>query len=110
MGFRRAELLPAGGDAIVTGRKALHFSLMIDPQRPLNYSHEYQLVFVESADYSTNQLVLKTGTLIGSSGGESKRLLLQGNVASLPIPTLFETPFEEGQWYNFGLDMDFDQK
>lgn len=46
-GFRRAELIPAsnnGTDPSTTGVQTLHFSLMKDAQRPLNLSHEYQMV------------------------------------------------------------------
>ncbi|KAK0660839.1 hypothetical protein QBC41DRAFT_286195 [Cercophora samala] len=67
-GFRRAELLPASNSGIddsTTGVKTLHFSVAKDLQRPLNLSHEYQLVFLESNDFSTNQFVLKTGTILG---------------------------------------------
>ena len=69
LGFRRAENLAAKLDAneSTTGIKTLHFSIKADPARPLNFSHEYQLVFQEDAAFSTNQFALKTGTLIGSS-------------------------------------------
>ncbi|KAK2782430.1 hypothetical protein FQN53_009768 [Emmonsiellopsis sp. PD_33] len=111
-GFRRAELLPMsndGADPSTSGLKTLHFSLQKDIARPFNLSHEYQLVFVESADFSTNQFALKTGTILGGdAGAEPDRLLLQSNVAS---PTeLFSAPFEEGVWHNFGLVLDFDEK
>lgn len=46
-GFRRAELIPAsnnGTDPSTVGVKTLHFSIMKDAQRPLNLSHEYQMV------------------------------------------------------------------
>lgn len=46
-GFRRAELIPAsnnGTDPSTTGVQTLHFSLMKDAKRPLNLSHEYQMV------------------------------------------------------------------
>ncbi|KAK2741513.1 hypothetical protein FQN55_008265 [Onygenales sp. PD_40] len=110
-GFRRAELLPMsndGADPSTSGLKTLHFSLQKDIARPFNLSHEYQLVFVESADFSTNQFALKTGTILGGdAGAEPDRLLLQSNVAS---PTeLFSAPFEEGVWHNFGLVLDFDE-
>lgn len=46
-GFRRAELIPAsnnGTDPSTVGVKTLHFSIMKDAARPLNLSHEYQMV------------------------------------------------------------------
>jgi len=58
----------------------------------LNVSHEYQLVFVESADFSTNQFVLKTGTIIGAAAGQKPNLLvLQSNVKE--PQNLFTVPF-----------------
>lgn len=112
LGFRRAELLPAsnnGTDASTLGVKSLHFSLMKDAARPLNLSHEYQLVFVESSDFSTNQFVLKTGTLLDTAtqgGVDPDSLILFGNVKQSQI--LFNTAFTEGVFHNFGLTLDFD--
>ncbi|KFY27522.1 hypothetical protein V491_00872 [Pseudogymnoascus sp. VKM F-3775] len=114
IGFRRAEFLPAtnnGSDPATTGVKTLHFSVRADTARPLNYTHEYQLVFLESADYSTNQFVLKTGSIIDDSDprGHLKKnwLRLVGNVANdNGGKTLFEVPFGK-DWHNFGLKLDF---
>ncbi|PGH06805.1 hypothetical protein AJ79_06447 [Helicocarpus griseus UAMH5409] len=110
-GFRRAELLPMsndGSDPSTEGIKTLHFSLQKDMARPLNLSHEYQLVFVETADYSTNQFALKTGTLLdGSFTGEPDTLILQSNVAS--PRELFSVAFAEGVWHNFALVLNFEE-
>ena len=112
-GFRRAELLPAsnsGTDASTQGVKTLHFSVMKDAGRPLNLSHEYQLVFLESNDFSTNQLVLKTGTVIGGGGGgDPDTLQLFGNVNEDPPKVLFSTPFREGVFHNFAVTLDFEK-
>ncbi|KAK2614638.1 hypothetical protein N8I77_001447 [Diaporthe amygdali] len=111
LGFRRAELLPAsnnGTDPSTSGVKSLHFSLMKDTARPLNLSHEYQLAFVESNDFSTNQFVLKTGTLLDTAtqgGVDPDSLILFGNVKQSQI--LFNTAFTEGVFHNFGLTLDF---
>ncbi|OLN97937.1 hypothetical protein CCHL11_02648 [Colletotrichum chlorophyti] len=110
VGFRRAELLPLsndGQDASTDGIKTLHFSLKKDPQRPLNLSHEYQLVFLESADFSTNQVVLKTGTILGQNTADPDTLQLFGNVNSSPVPELFKTKFTEGVFHNFAIKLDF---
>lgn len=109
-GFRRAELLIAsnsGTDNSTVGVKTLHFSLMKDAARPLNLSHEYQLVFLESADFSTNQVVLKTGTIIGSNGGDPDTLQLFGNVNEATPGLIFSQPFDEGVFHNFALKLDF---
>ncbi|KFY09348.1 hypothetical protein V492_05516 [Pseudogymnoascus sp. VKM F-4246] len=114
IGFRRAELQPTtntGSDPATTGIKTLHFSVRADTERPLNYTHEYQLAFLESADYSTNQFALKTGSIIDDSDprGHLKKnwLRLVGNVANdNGGKTLFEVPFGKN-WHNFGLRLDF---
>ncbi|KAF6835563.1 hypothetical protein CPLU01_04239 [Colletotrichum plurivorum] len=110
VGFRRAEMLPLsndGKDDSTVGVKTLHFSLMKDAQRPLNLSHEYQLVFLESADFSTNQVVLKTGTILGQNTADPDTLQLFGNVNSNPVPELFKTKFTEGVFHNFAVKLDF---
>jgi hypothetical protein len=111
-GFRRAELLPAsnsGTDPSTTGVKTLHFSLMKDAKRPLNLSHEYQLVFLESNDFSTNQVVLKTGTILGQATKDPDTLQLFANVNKSPNTVLFSTPFTAGVFHNFALTLDFNK-
>ncbi|KAK1959888.1 hypothetical protein LZ32DRAFT_656085 [Colletotrichum eremochloae] len=111
-GFRRTELIPSGNtgiDASTLGVKTLHFSIEKDDQRPLNLSHEYQLAFLESNDFTTSQFVLKTGTILGgvvNAGPDT--LTLFGNVNTRPVPTvLFSTPFTEYTIHNFALTLDF---
>ncbi|EPE33404.1 hypothetical protein GLAREA_06417 [Glarea lozoyensis ATCC 20868] len=109
-GFRRAELLPVsvtGTDASTTGQKTIHFSVQKDAARPLNSSHEYQLFFLESNDYSTNQVTLKYGTIIGGKKKEADMLTVTGNVNANPVKTVFETRFTPGVWHNFGIVLDF---
>ncbi|TRX94051.1 hypothetical protein FHL15_005129 [Xylaria flabelliformis] len=110
-GFRRAELIIAsndGTDASTTGVKTLHFSVMKDANRPLNLTHEYQLVFLESNDFSTNQFVLKTGTILGANTVDPDTLQLFGNVDANPAQTLFSAPFAEDVFHNFAVTLDFD--
>ncbi|KAK0741987.1 hypothetical protein B0T21DRAFT_360501 [Apiosordaria backusii] len=111
-GFRRAELLPAsnsGTDPSTAGIKTLHFSVAKDPQRPLNLSHEYQLVFLESNDFSTNQFVLKTGTILGGDAAvEPDTLQLFGNVIQNTPQLLFSVPFLADVFHNFAVTLDFD--
>ncbi|KAK4040411.1 hypothetical protein C8A01DRAFT_15698 [Parachaetomium inaequale] len=110
VGFRRAELIPAsndGADASTQGVKTLHFSVRKDNVRPLNLSHEYQLAFLESQDFSTNQLVLKTGTILGQNTADPDTLQLFGNVNEGQL--LFSAPFTPDIFHNFALTLDFDQ-
>ncbi|KAK6211299.1 hypothetical protein QIS74_10563 [Colletotrichum tabaci] len=111
--FRRAELIPAsnsGTDASTTGIKTLHFSIQKDAQRPLNLSHEYQMAFLESNDFSTNQVVLKAGTILGGDpNADPDTLTLFGNVNTKPAPpVLFSTSFTEGVVHNFAVTLNFD--
>ncbi|KAK4175255.1 hypothetical protein QBC36DRAFT_190332 [Triangularia setosa] len=109
-GFRRTELLPtsnSGTDPSTTGVKTLHFSVTKDTQRPLNLSHEYQLVFLESNEFSTNQFVLKTGTILGEEAGDPDTLQLFGNVNLSPPQLLFSVPFLAGVFHNFAVTLDF---
>lgn len=111
VGFRRAELNPAsnnGTDASTTGVKVLHFSIMKDTARPLNLSHEYQMVFLESADFSTNQVVLKTGTILDRATADPDQLMLFSNVKNASL--LFSTAFTPGVFHNFGVALDFTRK
>jgi hypothetical protein len=56
-GFRRTEFIAqangsnAALDAVMeVGTTVFHFSIQKDGKRPLNYSHEYQIVFIEPDD------------------------------------------------------------
>ncbi|EJT78143.1 hypothetical protein GGTG_03245 [Gaeumannomyces tritici R3-111a-1] len=111
-GFRRVELLAAsnsGTDDSTKGVKTLHFSIAKDGQRALNLTHEYQLVFLEDNSFSTNQVVLKTGTVAGQNGGNPDTLQLFGNVKESPPKVLFSTPFAANGFHNFGITMDFNK-
>jgi hypothetical protein len=82
---------------------------MKDLARPLNLSHEYQLAFLESNDFSTNQIVLKAGTILGVNTANPDTLQLFGNVNDNPPKVLFSTPFTQGVFHNFALVLDFNQ-
>lgn len=56
-GFRRTDIIAqkAGNSSTLipvmeTGVSVFHFSIKADKIRPLNYSHEYQVVYVEPRD------------------------------------------------------------
>jgi hypothetical protein len=99
----------SANNILTSGVKTLHFSIMPDATRPLNVSHEYLMVFLETADFSANQFRIKTGTLIGSDGATKNDLLVLGNTAAGNDP-IFSTPFLDGVFTNLALKMDFDSK
>ncbi|KKA28951.1 hypothetical protein TD95_005422 [Thielaviopsis punctulata] len=110
VGFRRAELQIAsnsGTDNSTLGIKTLHFSLKKDITRPLNLSHEYQLVFLEDNTFSTNQFALKTGTILGQNTTNPDTLQLFGNVNDAKPGLIFSAPFTAGKFHNFALKLDF---
>ena len=121
-GFRRTELLPQPvlGDASnpnvnapTTGVQTLHLSIMRDESRPLNYSHEYYLSWLESADYSRDQILVGTGTLFGNGDNVTTSQAAQvlwvrsNDVNSATQQTLWQTPFKTGVWHNIGLTLNF---
>jgi hypothetical protein len=113
VGFRRIEFMPAsnnGTDPSTAGIKTLHFSVMKDTSRPLNTSHEYQLVFLESNDFSTNQFALKTGTISGQPAGQDPNLLVLVSNVNEDKGNLFLTDFNADVWHNFALTLDFTKK
>jgi hypothetical protein len=114
-GFRRIELLPAGNngtDPFTLGVKTLHWSVMKDASRPLNLSHEYQIVFLEDNKFSTNQFNLRTGTLLDVNVTDPDTLNLFGNANQFKSPPqlLFSTPFTAGEFHNFAMTLDFTKK
>ncbi|SPN96819.1 related to endoglucanase c [Cephalotrichum gorgonifer] len=106
-GFRRAGLQFLAdsneGSPAAKGRKTIHFSIQVDPARPLNLTHEYLLVWHETAAYDANQFNFEAGTIIGqeSLGGDTYKLLDRN------YKVLWETPILEGAWQNFGITLDF---
>ena len=111
-GFRPAELQPqpVNVNGSVTGIKTFHFSVKTDDSRPLNYTHEYMLVWLENAEYSANQFAIGTGKFFDSnstSAEDAQSLYLVGNNGAGPQPALWKTPFTKGIWHNFGIVLDF---
>ncbi|PWW79783.1 Glycoside Hydrolase Family 131 protein [Tuber magnatum] len=109
-GFRRSELLPNtnnGTDATVQGTTTLHLSVREDIHRPLNYSHQYEIAFIETNDFSSHVWTLKTGTPFGSSGvtaKDAKTLRLGSSTAGGKAEeVLFSVPFGSECWHNFAV-------
>src|SRR5690606_3824532 len=111
-GFRRSELLPSGNngqDQTVQGTTTIHFSIQENPAKPLNYSHEYQLVFHETNDYSSHVWTLKAGTSFNTypvPGQNARTLRLEDSSANGRQRTvLYSVPFGTGQkvWHNWAI-------
>lgn len=112
--MRRAELIsyPPDKKRVVSTSMKLHFSLQFDPQRALNYSHEYSLVSMQSEDFLKNQWSISTGTSQNPdvAAKDPQSLQIRGSTAAdVPQELFFETPFTEG-WHNFEMDLHFVNK
>ncbi|KAK5742170.1 hypothetical protein LTR17_003411 [Elasticomyces elasticus] len=119
-GFRRSELNPVSNngtdDHFVDGKRTIHFSVRADDKRPLDFTHEYQNVFLETNAYDAHQFTLKTGTpydnstSINSSAVTATQTLRieSGTNAGVVEKTLFETEYSGGTWHNFAVELDFD--
>lgn len=83
----------------------LRFAVQLDPERPLNYSHEYSIVSLQSEDFLKNQWSLSTGTTLNPdvAAEDPKSLQIRGSTAAdEPQELFFETPFTEG-WHNLEM-------
>ncbi|KAJ3988390.1 hypothetical protein F5890DRAFT_1550607 [Lentinula detonsa] len=113
-GFRRTDLIAQGNgsnsalDAIMeVGVSKFFFSVMENEQLPLNYSHEYQIVFIEPSD-GTHVFELQLGTPFSNPtapapAADAAFLKIRDHALNL----LFETPFTAGQWHNFAVQVDW---
>ncbi|KAF8473303.1 hypothetical protein BDZ91DRAFT_691645 [Kalaharituber pfeilii] len=113
-GFRRSELLPIsnnGTDPTVQGITTFHVSLRPDANRSLNISHQYELVFIETNDFSSHVWTLKAGTPFGANPSTSpltKYLRLEGSTANgKTADVLFRVPWEIKTWHNFAITTDW---
>ncbi|KAI9703420.1 MAG: hypothetical protein M1820_005892 [Bogoriella megaspora] len=112
-GFRRSELLPNAPSSSTTGIQTLHLSLQRDDTRPLNYSHEYMLAWLESSDYSRDQFCIGTGTIFGNgnnvtTAAGAQTLFVRGNNLNAATQIdVFNTPFTSGVWHNLALTLNF---
>ncbi|WDK16872.1 hypothetical protein CGRA01v4_08155 [Colletotrichum graminicola] len=82
-----------------------HFSVQRDATKPLNYTHEYQIVNLELKDFSFHQFGECTGV---DNGNE---IAIFGNFkATLPEKIFPSTPSVDGQFENFVMKLDFNAK
>ncbi|GJE92570.1 glycoside hydrolase family 131 protein [Phanerochaete sordida] len=116
-GFRRTEFIAANnGDhndlnpILETGTTVFHVSIKQDPTRPLNVSHEYQIVFIEPSDGS-HVFELQLGSPFTDPTGPLPAPGAHSfKVRDHALDVLFETPFAPGAWHNFGVQVDWTQR
>ncbi|KAJ7615028.1 hypothetical protein DFH06DRAFT_1240391 [Mycena polygramma] len=113
-GFRRTEFIAQKNEnstalnvAMETGVSVFHFSIKPDVSRPLNYTHEYQIVFIEPSD-GTHVFEIQLGSPFTDPTGP----LPAENAHSFKIRdhalnVLFTTPFLPRTWHNFAITVDW---
>ncbi|OAX36806.1 hypothetical protein K503DRAFT_743731 [Rhizopogon vinicolor AM-OR11-026] len=113
-GFRRTDLIAQKDsnhtalDAIAdVGTTVFHVSIQEDSAKPLNMSHEYQIVWIEPNDGSHifeiqlgSPFTIPTGTVPVS---DARSLKVRNHALTL----LFETPFTSNDWHNFAIQVDW---
>ncbi|KAJ7366136.1 hypothetical protein DFH08DRAFT_679321 [Mycena albidolilacea] len=116
-GFRRTELIAqkngnstAVDEEMEIGTTVFHFSIKADPERPLNYSHEYQIVFIEPSD-GTHVF----GIQLGSPFTNPTSQLPAKNAHSFKVldhalNVRFTTPFVPLVWHNFAIAVDWQNR
>ncbi|KAJ7244241.1 hypothetical protein C8J57DRAFT_1681029 [Mycena rebaudengoi] len=116
-GFRRTELIAqkngnstALDEVMEMGVSVFHFSIKADPARPLNFDHEYQIVFIEPSD-GTHVF----GIQLGSPFTNPTAQLPAKNAHSFKVldhtlNVLFTTPFVPHIWHNFAITVDWDNR
>jgi hypothetical protein len=104
-GFRRAGLIFSAdsnsGSPGATGVKTLHFSVQQDAMKALNLSHEYLNVWHETTDYSADQVMFETGTIIGQEGLPKNNFKILGRNSNL----IWSVPMASSGWQNFAITL-----
>jgi hypothetical protein len=135
-GFRRTELIAQQNqsgnrtafDALLeSGQSGFHFSLQADTSQPLNFTHEYQVVFIEPND-GTHIFEAQLGTMCARRAPPLRVRLTARTTPGTPFNTtlsendantirilshnlsvLFQTPFDQTAWHNFAVLVDSDE-
>lgn len=113
-GFRRTEFIAANnGDhndlnpILETGTTVFHVSIKQDPTRPLNFTHEYQIVFIEPND-GTHVFEIQLGSPFTNPTGSLPAPQAHSfKVRDHALNVLFETPFTPALWHNFAVQVDW---
>lgn len=130
-GFRRTELIAQQNNSssaldefMEVNTTTFHFSISHDDSKPLNYSHEYQIVFIEPGDGS-HVFGVQLGTFSSVSFDTQKSQILLGSPFTNPtgilpvefahhfkildhdLNVLFKTPFYRSIWHNFAIEVDW---
>ncbi|EPQ54874.1 hypothetical protein GLOTRDRAFT_106470 [Gloeophyllum trabeum ATCC 11539] len=116
-GFRRTEFIAqangnhtALNEVLDVGTTVFHFSIIRNDILPLNYSHEYQIVFIEPSD-GTHIF----GIQLGSPFTDPTGPLPAANAHSLKLldhalNVLYSVPFTPLTWHNLAVQVDWSNR
>ncbi|KAB5591545.1 hypothetical protein CTheo_5011 [Ceratobasidium theobromae] len=111
-GFRRTELIAQNNRTMLqSGKSVWHFSIMRDDTRPLNYSHEYQIVFIEPDDGS-HVFGVRVGSPFTVPTADKLPVKTAHSLQVLDHATnvIYSTQFDRNTWHNFAVQVDWDAR
>ncbi|KAF9450554.1 glycoside hydrolase family 131 protein [Macrolepiota fuliginosa MF-IS2] len=116
-GFRRTDIIaesdgsPSNLTPIIEANTTVfHFSIKADEARPLNYKHEYQIVFIEPND-GTHVFGIQLGTPFTPDGNTAVAKDAHFfKVLDHGLNVLFKTPFTPRAWHNFAVQVDWEAR
>ncbi|KAG8712788.1 hypothetical protein FRC08_014104 [Ceratobasidium sp. 394] len=111
-GFRRTEIIAQNDRTVLeSGKSVWHFSIMPDAKRPLNYKHEYQIVFIEPDD-GTHVFGVKVGSSFTVPTASKLPTATAHNLEVLDhaLNVMYSTPFDPLTWHNFAVQVDWDAR
>ncbi|CAE6524379.1 unnamed protein product [Rhizoctonia solani] len=111
-GFRRTEVIAQNNRTMLqSGKTVWHFSIMRDEARPLNFNHEYQIVFAEPDDGS-HVFGLKVGSsfTVPTAPTLPTRTARNLEVLDHALNVLYSTSFDLNIWHNFAIQVDWDAR
>ncbi|TCD62641.1 hypothetical protein EIP91_006594 [Steccherinum ochraceum] len=116
-GFRRTDIIAANdGDhadlipLMEQGTTVFHFSIKKDDKRPLNYNHEYQIVFIEPND-GTHVFGIQLGSpFTNPTGPLPVKNAHSFKVLDHALNVLFMAPFTSEDWHNFAIQVDWNAR
>ncbi|KAL4249383.1 Glycoside hydrolase 131 catalytic N-terminal domain-containing protein [Abortiporus biennis] len=113
-GFRRTDIIAANDGehtALITemenGTTVFHFSVMLDKDKPLNFNHEYQIVFIEPNDGSHVFGIQLGSPFTNPTGNLPAPNAHSFKVLDHALNVLFTTPFTADIWHNFAVQVDW---
>ncbi|KAF8595684.1 hypothetical protein BDV93DRAFT_528509 [Ceratobasidium sp. AG-I] len=111
-GFRRTEIIAQNNRTLLeSGKTIWHFSILRDELNPLNYKHEYQIVFIEPDDGS-HVFGVKVGSSFTIPTASKLPTATAHNLEVLDhaLNVVYSTSFDPLTWHNFAVQVDWDAR